>query len=112
MMLPQTVARRVDALERKMGRWEELPDRMTSLESQIVQFRADVGVEFSAVRSEMGMMEERLRREMVALNSDTLTQVRILHEDMVSRFALLEEHWNGPKRSRRDASGGRRRKKN
>jgi len=34
---------------------------------------------------------------MVALNKDTLTQMRILHEDMISRFALLDEHLNGRK---------------
>jgi hypothetical protein len=111
-MLPQTLASRVDTLERKMGRLEDIPDRMAALESQIVQFRSEVGVEFSAVRSEMGMMEERLRREMVALNGHTLTQMRILHEDMVSRFTLLEEHWSTRTRSRREASDGRRQKKN
>ena len=42
-MVPQTVAGRVDTLERKMERLEDLPDRMTALESQIVQFRAEVG---------------------------------------------------------------------
>ena len=57
-MVSQTVAGRVDTLEQKMDRLEDLPDRMTALESQIVQFRADVGVEFSAVRSEMRTMEK------------------------------------------------------
>jgi len=100
-MLPQTVASRVDTLERKMGRLEDLPDRMTALESQIVQFRSEVSVDFSAVRSEMRAMRDELRGEMVALNSDTLTQMRILHEDMVSRFALLDEHVTGRKRPAR-----------
>ena len=95
-----------------MDRPEDLPDRMTALESQIVQFRAEAGVEFSAVRSEMRTMGEDLRREMVALNNDTLTQMRVLHEDVIARFALLDEHINERKRSRRELSAGRRPKKN
>ena len=99
-MAQHTLASRVDTLERKMGRLEELPDRMVALESQmvalesqIVQFRAEVRVEFSAVR-------EELTRKMVALNGDTLTQVRILHEDAISRFALLDDHIRGRRRKK------------
>ena len=53
-----------------------------------------------------------VRLEMVALNHETLTQMRVLHEDVIARFALLDEHMNGRKRSRRELSAGRRPKKN
>ncbi len=133
-MVSQTVASRVDTLEQKMGQLEDMPDRMTALESQIVQFRAEVGVEFSAVRSEIRTMgedlrgemrtmgedlrgemrtiAEGLRLEMGALNRETVTRMQILHEDVISRFALLDEHRNGRKRSRREPSAARRPKKN
>jgi hypothetical protein len=131
-MVPQTVVSRVDTLERKMGRLEDLPDRMSALESQIVQFRAEVSVEFSAVRTEMRAMGEELRGEMrtmgdelrgemrtiadglrlemVALNHETVTRIQILHEDVISRIALIDEH-RGRKGPRRETSGGRRLKK-
>ena len=47
-------------------------------------------MEFSAVRTEM--------RE---LNEETHVHMRVLHEDIVSRIALLDEHMNGRSRSRR-----------
>jgi hypothetical protein len=110
-MAPQTVASRVDTLEQKMGRLEDVPDRMTALESQIVQFRAEVSVEFSAVRTEMRAMGDELRGEMrtmadglrlemVALNHETVTRMQVLHEDVISRIALLDEHRNGRKKRR------------
>jgi len=51
-MVPQTVASRVDTLERKMGRLEELPNRMTALESQIVN---------SARRSALNFLQSAAR---------------------------------------------------
>jgi hypothetical protein len=59
----------------------------------------------------MRTLAEGLRLEMVALNHETVTRMQILHEDVISRFALLDEHRNGRKRPRREASGGRRQKK-
>ena len=75
---------------------EALPDRVTALEVQISQFRAEVRADFSAARTdlrqEMSALEERLRQEMHALNSQTMTQTRVLHEDLLARFSLLDEH--------------------
>ena len=48
-MPPETLANRVAILEHKMQSLEGLPDRVASLEVQIVQFRAEVRAEFSAV---------------------------------------------------------------
>jgi hypothetical protein len=52
-MPPETLANRVAILEQKMLSLDGLPDRVASLEVQIVQFRAEVRAEFSAVREEM-----------------------------------------------------------
>lgn len=87
-MPPETLANRVVILEHKMQSLEGLPDRVAALEAQIVQFRAEVRAEFSAVRGEMRAGDEETRRQM-----------RVLHEEVIARIALLDEHLNGRKRS-------------
>ena len=52
-MPPETIENRVDHLERRMTDMETLPDRITAIESQIVQLRAEMRVEFSTVREEI-----------------------------------------------------------
>ena len=126
-MPPETLANRVTILERKMQSLEGLPDRVASLEVQIVQFRAEVREEFSAVREEMRALGETLRAEIRGLgeslrgesqslaetlraeiragDDETRRQMRVLHEAVIARFALLDEHLNGRKRS--PESGGR-----
>ena len=102
-MPPQAFANRVEILEHKMQSLEGLPDRVASLELQIVQFRAEVRAEFSAVRHEMRDLGETLRAEIRAEiragDEETRRQMRVLHEDVIARFALLDEHLNGRKRS-------------
>ena len=135
-MPSQTLANRVAILEHKMQSLEGLPDRVASLELQIVQFRAEVRAEFSAVRQEMRALGETLRAEMSGLgdtlrgemnglgdtlrgemngginglaqtlraemragDEETRRQMRVLHEEVIARFALLDEHLNGRKRS-------------
>ena len=90
-MPPQTLANRVAILEHKMQSLEGLPERVASLEGQIVQFRAEVRAEFSAVR-------EELRAEIRAGDEETRRQMRVLHEEVIARFALLDEHLNDRKR--------------
>ena len=70
------------------GRVASLDGRVASLEGQVLQFRAEVRVEFSAVREEMRAGDEETRRQM-----------RVLHEEVIARIALLDEHLDGLKRS-------------
>jgi len=91
-MPPEMLANRVTILEHKMQSLVGLPDRVAALEVQIVQFRAEVRAEFSAVR-------EQMRAEIRAGDEETRLQMRVLHEEVIARFALLEEHLNGRKRS-------------
>ena len=63
-----------------MGALEELPARVAAIESQILQFREEVRKEFSAVRTEMHEMGGQI-----------LTQMRVLHEDVIGRIELLGE---------------------
>ena len=98
-MPPDTLASRVTILEHKMQSLEGPPDRVASLEVQIVQFRAEVREEFSAVRQGMPTLGETLRAEMRAGDEETRRQMRVLHEEVIARIALLDEHLDSWKRS-------------
>ena len=50
----------------------------------------------SAVRAEIGAELTGLRAEMAEQGSSLATQMRVLHEDVISRFALLQEGLTGP----------------
>ena len=98
-MSARTLEERVEHLERKVDSLETLPARVTALEVQISEFRAEVRGEFSATRTsidetraEMRDLEGRLRQEMHASDDETRAQMRMLHEDMLARFSLLDEH--------------------
>ena len=121
-MDPQTLTNRVEILETKVEELAKLPDRVGALELQVSQLRTEMRVEFSAVRGEMrelnaGVRQEMhelndgLRREMHELNEETRrelggriddlgTHMRVLHEEVISRIALLDEHWNGRRSTR------------
>jgi hypothetical protein len=70
--------RTVDMLERRVELLEQLPERVTALEAQIVLLRDELRVEFSATRSEARVRDEETRRFM-----------RILYEDLVARLEVL-----------------------
>jgi vacuolar-type H+-ATPase subunit H len=120
--MPQILNYRVEMLEQQMEALSTLPDRVTSLESQILQFRVETRAEFAAVREEMRRGDEDTRREMHVLHAETLQRfdtlreeirdemhsgdaetrrhMRLLHEEVMTRIALLDERWNGtPKKT-------------
>lgn len=67
-------------LERRVEVLEQLPERVTALESQIVQLRDEMRSEFSVTRAEAHAGDEETRRYM-----------RVLHEDVITRIAVLQE---------------------
>ena len=71
---------RVDILEQDVEGLQTLPDRMTGLESQILQFRVEMRDGFSAILTRLHEGDEESRRQM-----------RVLHEDVISRIALLQD---------------------
>ena len=119
-MNTQALKNRVEIPERTVEGLAELPDRMGALESQVSQLRTEMRVEFSAVRTEMRQLNEEtrdgLRQEMRQVNEETRrelrgriedlgTHMRVLHEEVISRIALLDEHTNGPSRIRHPPTG-------
>ena len=118
-MQPLTLDRRVTNLEQKVGKLEELPDRVTALGVQFSEFRTEVRAEFSATRAELRQemralhdatnanLDQKIdetRAEMRALNVETNAQMRALHEDVIDRLTKISEGGEPPtvrrKRSR------------
>jgi hypothetical protein len=90
---------------------EQLPARIDDLASQVSRLRTEMRVEFSTVRADMagqgvtlrGEMAEQgeaLRREFRTEIGNLANQMRVLHEEVISRIALLQEGWSGPRRGR------------
>ena len=92
-MPPQTIEHRVEKLEEQMTTFQQLPARVDALSVQISQTREDMGARFSAAEKALIATEERI-----------LTRVRVLHEDVISRLAPIQE---GRPRRRRSPGGGR-----
>ena len=106
---PQPIEPRVTSLERRLTELEQLPARIDDLTSQISQLRTEVRGEFSAVRVGMDGMGGALRMEMAEQGAASAArdeaigiQMRVLHEDVVSRIGLLQEGMPArPKRRRK-----------
>jgi hypothetical protein len=115
----QTLVRRVDNLEQRVTRLEELPHRVDALTLQISQLRGEMRGEFSAVREEMAAGFAAVRGEMTtefaavrgematasavrdsigALSTqmqtglaEVMAQARMLYEDRKTEQALIAE---------------------
>ena len=82
-----------------MTKLERLPEQVDRVESQIVQLRTEIRDEFSAVRAELrgeirvtaDAIKQELREEIRGGDEETRRLMRVLHEEVISRFALLEE---------------------
>ena len=82
-MQRQTIERRVEMLEEHVMSLQQLPARMDALSVQISQLRDDLSTKISAL---------------MASDDRILAQVRMLHEDVISRLTLIQE--GRPKRGR------------
>ena len=72
---PRSFEERLIMLERQV---QHLPERVTTLESQFMQFREAMRNEFSAIRSEMKRADD-----------DTRVFMRVLYEDVLSRLEIF-----------------------
>jgi hypothetical protein len=96
-MTPKTVEERVLTLETEMDGLRGLPAKVDALGLELSQFRKETRVEFSAVRAEIKAVDDGLRSQI----QETCRQMRVLHEDVIARLALIQE--GQPKRRRRKA---------
>ena len=78
---PRSFEERLTMLERQV---QHLPERVTTIESQFMQFREAMRNEFSAMRTEMKRADD-----------DTRVFMRVLYEDVLSRLEIIGES-DGP----------------
>jgi hypothetical protein len=90
-MADDALTARVEKIERKMELLENLPDRVSAVELQIVHLRSEMQEQFSVVR-------EELRTEIRAGDEETRRYMRMLHEEVLSRIATVQE--GRPRRKR------------
>ncbi|MGE4054389.1 MAG: hypothetical protein AB7F99_06275 [Vicinamibacterales bacterium] len=115
-----SLAARVAVLETQVRSLLQLPDRVSALEahvasldSQFLQFRAEVKAEFLATRNEIKALgqelreelrkeihdgDESLRQEMQLLRGEieeTRRFMLVLHEEVIGRIKVLGEQWRG-----------------
>jgi hypothetical protein len=116
-MPPLPLGRRVAVLEEKVNTFVDVPARVGAVEIQLVAVRHDltglrnnltalredfesirveVRTEFVSVRAEAAAMEERLRGEIRNGDAETRRQMRVLHEEVISRITLLQEGMGRP----------------
>src|SRR6185503_1720665 len=104
-MQERSAIERIEVLERKVEILERLPERVTAVELQLVQLRDEMRAEFSATREETHAGDEEtrgtLREEIRAGDEETRRQIReseeetrrymrVLHEDVIARIAVLD----------------------
>ena len=70
---------------------ETLAGRMTRVELQLVQLRDEMRAEFSAIRGGAGVTLSSLRQEISARDEETRRYMRMLHEDVIARLAIIQE---------------------
>ena len=92
-------------------RLQHLEQKMADQEFQFSQFRDEVRGELSALRAETRQLatknemqqliaetRDEMRQLIAETNDETRHLMRVLHEDVISRFAVLEERWNSQPR--------------
>ena len=94
-MTTQTLVTRVDSLEERVTRLEELPARIDGLTLQVLQLRDEMHSEFSAVRGEIRAGDEETRRilrdDIRTGLDEVMRHARVLHEDQKAALALISE---------------------
>ena len=84
-----------------MTQVEQLPGRIDDLTLQVSQLRTEMRVEFSAVRAELRSEIAEQGAASAGRDEALGVQMRMLHEDVISRLALLQQgQARGPSGSR------------
>ena len=100
-MQPGFPSERLDRLEERVSALETLPAKVDALGQQILLLRTEMRAEFSAMRAELRAEFSSDLRGLGARIDDLGVQMRVLHEDVINRIALLGEAMNGANRKGR-----------
>jgi uncharacterized coiled-coil protein SlyX len=93
-MPERTLEDRVTALEGTVAGLQELPKQLASFQRGVAAFQRDVAARFEQVDARF----ERLERIVRDGDERNYSQMRMLHEDLVAKIALLGERRDGPDR--------------
>jgi len=93
-----SLERRIEILEEKMEQLRDVPVRLSAVESQIVQLRAEMQTGFSALRGqndetrgEMVRLNGETRGEMVRLNGETRGEMVRLNDETRRELVRLND---------------------
>ena len=103
-----SLERRIEILEENMEQLRDVPARLSAVESQIVQLRAEMQTGFSALRGqndetrgemvglrgEMVRLNDETRREMVSLNDETRRELVRLNDETRREMTRLNDETN------------------
>jgi len=103
-----SLERRIEILEENMEQLRDVPVRLSAVESQIVQLRAEMQTGFSALRGqndetrgemvglrgEMVRLNDETRREMVRLNDETRREMVSLNDETRRELVRLNDETN------------------
>jgi hypothetical protein len=110
-MPSQSLETRVATLDAQVMELRQLPAQVAELTSQIVLLRTEMHSESSATRAQAVAGDEEtrrvlreefqavvrsLRQEIRAGDDEPRTLMRVLHEDVIGRIAVLQEHFSAP----------------
>ena len=70
---------------------EELPERMSAVETQVAQLRDEMRAGHEELRAEMRALNDEARLETRALHHEAMAQTRMLHEEVLGRIATIAE---------------------
>ena len=90
-MPPSPLTRRVQILEEKVKRLEQLPARIDGLELQILQFRDEVCLEFSDIREQLEGVRDGLRGEMRDLHAQAIACIVLSEQALLHEMGQLDE---------------------
>ncbi len=100
-MADRTLEDRVTALEGTVAGLQELPKQLASLQRDVTAFQCDVTAFQRDVAARFEQVDARFERlERIVRDGDerNYSQMRMLHEDLVTKIALLGERRGGPDR--------------
>ena len=99
--MANTLDERVTVLEGTVAGLHELPKQVASLQGAVTTLQGDVATFRREVAARFEQVDARFERlERIVRDGDerNYSQMRMLHEDLVAKIALLGERRDGPDR--------------
>ena len=85
--MPMPLVRRIEILEGDVNALRHLPEQVSAVAADLAAVRGDVTQLKRDIREEFAAVREDIRTG----DEETRHQMRILHEEVISRIALLAE---------------------